>query len=476
MTTNHASANGKNPSNNGNLNAALTLASTSKFQFLKPIRFQKTSFWDFGSNIKQQEFVKHKFELIRFSELVKRRKSFFTIDDEKEYKRCKVQLYARGVIRRDTVKGKEIKTKKQQICKTDDFLVAEIDAKVGGYGIVPSELENAIVSSHYYLYEIDKTKLLPEFLGLYLKTDEFARQVQPSGSTNYASIRASQVLEYQIPLPSLKKQEQIVFDYQNKISQAERFKTKAEKLEKEIENYLLQELGIEIRKTEKKIGLQTAFFKDLSRWNIDYILNADNIENFFKGKYKTVRFGNISRGISGGTPSKKVASFWKGEIPWVSPKDMKTDFITKTEDYISESAIENSSTQFLEIGNIIFVMRSGILQHTVPVAINKVPVTINQDLRAFKLLDESADEEYLLRFFQNTQKLLLKLVKTGATVQSIDTKRLEDLNIPIPPLSIQKKIVVHINLLESRIKKLKFDEENLRQQAKDEFESELFEL
>ena len=171
-------------------------------------------------------------------------------------------------------------------------------------------------------------------------------------------------------MPPIQKQKQLLVEYNSRISQAEKFKKKAENLEKEIENYLLQKLGIEIQKTEKKTGLQMASFRDLSRWNIDYILNADSIENFFKGKYKTVRFGDISRGISGGTPSKKVASFWKGKIPWVSPKDMKTDFITETEDYISESAIENSSTQFLEIGNIIFVMRSGILQRTVPVAIN----------------------------------------------------------------------------------------------------------
>ena len=49
---------------------------------------------------------------------------------------------------------------KQQVCQTGEFLVAEIDAKVGGFGIVPPELEGAIVSSHYFLFVIDEAKLL----------------------------------------------------------------------------------------------------------------------------------------------------------------------------------------------------------------------------------------------------------------------------------------------------------------------------
>lgn len=50
-----------------------------------------------------------------------------------------------GKVIRDIVKGAEIKTKKQQFCKKGDFLVAEIDAKIGGFGIVPENLDRAIV-------------------------------------------------------------------------------------------------------------------------------------------------------------------------------------------------------------------------------------------------------------------------------------------------------------------------------------------
>jgi hypothetical protein len=63
------------------------------------------------------------------------RRTFVSIDDFTEYKRCRVQLHAQGIVLRDTVLGAEVKTKKQQVCQAGDFLVAEIDAKVGGFGM-----------------------------------------------------------------------------------------------------------------------------------------------------------------------------------------------------------------------------------------------------------------------------------------------------------------------------------------------------
>ena len=55
--------------------------------------------------------------------------------------------------------GAEIKTKEQQVCRAGEFLVAEIDAKLGGYGLVPDSLDGAIVSSHYFLFGVNDAKL-----------------------------------------------------------------------------------------------------------------------------------------------------------------------------------------------------------------------------------------------------------------------------------------------------------------------------
>ncbi|MBI2353661.1 MAG: restriction endonuclease subunit S [Deltaproteobacteria bacterium] len=138
------------------------------------------------------------------------RKEFIQINDLDKYKRCRVKLHAQGIVLRDVVTGSEIKTKKQQVCKAGEFLVAEIDAKVGGFGIVPDELNGSIVSSHYFLFGIDEAKLNKRFLDFYSRIPEFRDQVAAQGSTNYAAIRPNDVLGYSIPLPSLAEQQLIV--------------------------------------------------------------------------------------------------------------------------------------------------------------------------------------------------------------------------------------------------------------------------
>ncbi len=149
-------------------------------------------------------------KLVPLGELISQRKEFIEIDSDKVYSRCRVQTSARGIVLRDRVEGSTIKTKKQQVCRAGEFLVAEIDAKMGGYGIVPDELQSAIVSSHYFLYEIDCSKLVRPYLDWYSKTDQFFSQIKARGSTNYAAIRPEDVLAYTIPLPSLDEQNEIV--------------------------------------------------------------------------------------------------------------------------------------------------------------------------------------------------------------------------------------------------------------------------
>lgn len=138
------------------------------------------------------------------------RKEVVTIDDLTNYKRPRVQLHAQGIVLRDEVLGALIKTKKQQVCRSGDFLIAEIDAKVGGFGIVPDVLAGAIVSSHYFLFDVIQRKMDRKFLDYFIRTPAFREQVEAQGSTNYAAIRPADVLTYEIPLPPIEEQRRIV--------------------------------------------------------------------------------------------------------------------------------------------------------------------------------------------------------------------------------------------------------------------------
>ena len=127
---------------------------------------------------------------VPLGEVIAHRSEFIEIKADEIYSRCRVQTSARGVVLRDRVEGSMIKTRRQQVCLAGEFLVAEIDAKMGGYGIVSPDLDGAIVSSHYFLYGIDESRLSKSFLNWYSKTPQFFDQVTRRSRTGFIHVRA----------------------------------------------------------------------------------------------------------------------------------------------------------------------------------------------------------------------------------------------------------------------------------------------
>src|SRR5574341_251734 len=218
--------------------------------------------------------------MVALGEVVRYRNEFIQIDDLKNYKRCRVQLHAQGIVLRDIVSGADIKTKKQQVCRLDEFLVAEIDAKIGGFGIVPPELDGAIVSSHYFLFVIDETRLDRRFLDFFIRTRHFREQVMAQGSTNYAAIRPAEVLSYQIPLPPLSEQRRIVARIEELAAKIEEARGLRKKAGEEIEAILpsvlysiFEKNGAEKWKRKKLIDERLANPEKLLREFVYYFLN-----------------------------------------------------------------------------------------------------------------------------------------------------------------------------------------------------------
>ena len=148
--------------------------------------------------------------IVPLGDVVSHRKEFIQIDDLTTYKRCRVQLHAQGVVLRDEIAGALIKTKSQQVCRANEFLVAEIDAKMGGFGIVPSSLEGCCGQQSLLLVCARSASFGAGISRYYSMTPAFREQVTARGSTNYAAIRPSHVLAYTTPLPRVEEQRRIV--------------------------------------------------------------------------------------------------------------------------------------------------------------------------------------------------------------------------------------------------------------------------
>jgi type I restriction enzyme S subunit len=144
-----------------------------------------------------------------------------------------------------------------------------------------------------------------------------------------------------------------------------------------------------------------------------------------------------SRIYGGGTPSKSHPEYFEGSIPWVSPKDMKSDVITDSIDHITEEAIANSTTNLVPEGSVLMVIRSGILKHDLPVSINAVPVTINQDMKAF-VPGENITASFLRNYFKAIELDVLAGVR-GVTADNIDFKAFQQRKIIVPPIHLQEE-------------------------------------
>jgi type I restriction enzyme S subunit len=149
----------------------------------------------------------------------------------------------------------------------------------------------------------------------------------------------------------------------------------------------------------------------------------------------------------GGTPSKAKSQYWQGgTIPWVSPKDMKTERISDTKE-----AISHSTASLIKAGSVLIVTRSGILRRTLPVAVSSVAVTVNQDLKVLTPRNGMMAEyvAWALRAFG--QDILNTCSKQGTTVNSVETAKLLRYEIPVAPTKQQHTIVAEIEKQFSRL-------------------------
>jgi type I restriction enzyme S subunit len=168
-------------------------------------------------------------------------------------------------------------------------------------------------------------------------------------------------------------------------------------------------------------------------------VTAKTEPSFFDG-WTSASLDELGAWTGGGTPSKSNAQFWDGEVPWVSPKDMKSLRLVDTRDHISEKAIEESAAKTFRANSIAFVVRSGILEHTLPIALVPFRATANQDMKVLTPSPEISVDWLLYALVASAADIREQCRKHGTTVASIDFPKLKRYRIGVPPRAAQDRI------------------------------------
>jgi type I restriction enzyme S subunit len=169
--------------------------------------------------------------------------------------------------------------------------------------------------------------------------------------------------------------------------------------------------------------------------------------------WTTTTISELGGVVGGKTPSKANSSYWQdGTIPWVSPKDMKVFDLQGSEDLITRSAIDDGGMKVLPKGSLLLVTRSGILAHTLPVAITACPVTINQDIKAIPPIEGFISSRFLAYNLRSLEANILNdCCKAGTTVASVEMGLFERLPIAIAPQAEQQRITDKLDTVLARV-------------------------
>jgi restriction endonuclease S subunit len=445
-----------------------------KYFFL--IHFENIHFWDVNKYTQQiWDSIYDKVDLLNCINEESRKHKIYK-DEEKEFGILGINN-RNGIFDAYLQKGKEINQAYKYM--EDGWLAYNpYRVNVGSIGIKRKEQYYQYISPAYVVFSC-KENLLPDYLYLTFKTNIFNQYINENTIGSVRQILSFDTLKsLQIPLPALLDQQRLVNKYNTAIRQTEKQEQQANKLEEDIENYLCEALGIEKQKEEKWEMGKLYFVKldELTRWDISYVENS-NLSNT-KSKYKTVTLHNLITCLN-----KDL----KGYSLRIETKNFSQNIFQ----YIGMENVEKNTGHLIEIQQLygnqiksqtIKIPKEYIIYGKLRPYLNKYwmneldysNVVCSSEFFVFQIVN-SIDKQYFINILGSyiVQRQISDLT-SGARMPRISEDIFMNIQIPLPPLSIQKEIAKHIHSMKEQIKDLRQSAEEHKRRAIIEFEQEIF--
>jgi type I restriction enzyme S subunit len=342
------------------------------------------------------------------------------------YKQITVKLHHKGVVLRGEKNGQEIKSK-QYRAKAGQFIISRIDARNGAMGLIPPELDGAIVTNDFLLYDIDKTKLLPKYFDYLTSTNSFVEKcvIASEGTTNRVRLKPEKFLKIEIPLPPLEEQKRIVVRIESlmtRIEEARKLRAESVKEEEEVFNSEINKIFCALSKEYKNQKIR----------DVGQIVRGKG-PIYFEGSgckainQKCVRWNTIDLNYA-----KEV------DIEWV--KNLHPKYLANEGDILVNSTGEGT------------IGRAAV----VPKGWSRLP--FDSHVLAIKLQNSEVIAEYIVYFIRSPQgQLKIEESKGAKTTKQTElgVKKLGNISIPLPPLPIQRRVVAYLDSLQAKVDELK---------------------
>lgn len=230
---------------------------------------------------------------VPLSEALRRSEETITLKPESKYQQITVKLWGKGVVLRGILTGAEIAAVRQIVAHKGQFILSRIDARNGAFGIVPQELDGAVVSNDFPVFDIQADRLVPAYLGWMCRTDAFIVMCQRAseGTTNRVRLQEDKFLAQDVMLPSVNEQQRIVERIEDLAAKVEEARRLREETSQQADNCIVSTHLHFARNRMKKLHELL-------------ILDEDQVEVIAAEKYPQVGL----RGFGGGLFSKATIS------------------------------------------------------------------------------------------------------------------------------------------------------------------------
>ena len=145
--------------------------------------------------------------------------------------------------------------------------------------------------------------------------------------------------------------------------------------------------------------------------------------------------GSVCTFLNGGTPSRSVARYFEGDVPWITGADIVGPTVDRARGFITEEAIRDSATNHVPTETVLLVTRTSVGK----VAIAGMPLCFSQDITAITPDPKRLNTGYLVHFLRTKQSYLERAAR-GATIKGVTREVVANIPVALPPLPEQRRI------------------------------------